>query len=242
MHYFWDAPRMDTIVDGKVVERGGSCIDQFSFYMIQSGLTVLTDILILLIPPAMMWNLQMKREKKIAVWAVLSLGWIVALVGITRMVLYYHRLQPDNIDRSYSVAYTISIMEANVAIMASCGPALKALFTRYLPQMFASRTATETQGNVRYWPGDYQPSGDRVRSVYSEQLRTWGSKSGRPRDMQYGMNILESIERDNDVESQEPIVRSASVKTDKSGFDFEITTKGSSCPESTAYSSDMRPA
>lgn len=241
MHYFWDSPNMDTIVDGKTIERGGNCINQFSFYMIQSGLAVLTDILILLIPPAMMWKLRMKTRRKVAVWAVLSLGWIVTVVGIIRIVLYYYRFQPDNIDRSYSVAYTISIMEANVAIMASCGPALKALFTRFVPQMFGTRTATETQGNVHYWPGNYEPSNDRVRSAYSQQIRSWNSKNGRPRDMQYGMDILESIERDNDVESQEPIVRSESVRTDKSGFDFDFNSKRVSHPESTAYPLHMRP-
>jgi hypothetical protein len=210
--------------------------------MIQSGLAVLTDILILLIPPAMMWNLRMRTRKKVAVWAVLSLGWIVTVVGITRIVLYYYRFQPDNIDRSYSVAYTISIMEANVAIMASCGPALKALFTRYVSQMFGSRNATETRGNVHYCPRDYEPSSNRVRSAYSQQMRSWNSKTGRTRDMQYGMEILESIERDNDVESQEPIVRSESVQTDKSGFDFGRSGKGISRPEMAAYSSSPRPA
>ena len=234
---------MDTTGDGgEVIIRGGSCIDQLTFYMVQSGLAVFTDILILLIPPAMMWNLRMRTRKKVAVWAILSLGWIVTVVGITRIVLYYHRFQPDNIDRSYSVVYTISIMEANVAIMASCGPALKALFTRYLPHMFGSRNATETQGNVHYWPGDFEPSSNRVRSAYSQQMRSRDSKTSRARDMQYGMEILESIERDNDVESEEPIVRSESVRTDKSGFDFGFASKGVSRPEMAAYSSNSRPA
>ena len=225
---------MDTIVDGEVVKRGGSCIDQLTFYLVQSGLAVLTDILILLIPPAMMWNLRMKRRKKVAVWAILSLGWIVTVVGIVRIVLYYYRFQPNNIDRSYSVAYTISIMEANVAIMASCGPALKALFTRYVPQMFGSCNATETQGNVHYWPRDYEPTSNRVRSAYSQQMRSWNSKTGRTRDLHYGLEILESIERDNDVESQEPIVGSDSVRTNKSGFDFGFTGKGVSRPDMAA--------
>jgi hypothetical protein len=38
--------------------------------------------------------------------------------------------------------------------------------------------------------------------------------------MQYGLEILESIERENDGESEEPIFRNESVATDKLGFEF----------------------
>jgi hypothetical protein len=44
----------------------------------------------------------------------MSLGWVVAVVGTVRIVLYYYRFQPDNIDRSYSLAYTISGAEVNM--------------------------------------------------------------------------------------------------------------------------------
>jgi hypothetical protein len=50
----------------------------------------------------------MQIRKKIAVWGILSLGWIVTIVGITRIILYWYRFQPNNIDRSHSVTFTIS--------------------------------------------------------------------------------------------------------------------------------------
>jgi hypothetical protein len=68
---------MDTYnKEGEIIQKGGKCIDQVKFTLISAGLSVLTDILIMLIPAAMIWNLQMPRRKKIAVWAVLSLGWV----------------------------------------------------------------------------------------------------------------------------------------------------------------------
>jgi hypothetical protein len=69
-----------------------------------------------MIPAAMVLGLKMKKPKKIAVWAVLSLGWVIAIIGAARIVLYYYRFRPSNIDRSYSVAYTISGAEVNMYV------------------------------------------------------------------------------------------------------------------------------
>lgn len=113
--YYWNHYKTDTSdAEGNVIEKAGACIDQVNFFLITAGLSVLTDILIMLIPAAMIWGLKMKKSKKIAVWAVMSLGWVVAIIGAVRIGLYYHRFQPDNIDRSYSVAYTISGAEVNM--------------------------------------------------------------------------------------------------------------------------------
>jgi hypothetical protein len=49
--------------------------------------------------------------------------------------------------------------------------------------------------------------------------------------MQYGLKILESIELENDGESEEPIFRTESVATDKSGFDFGLVKDEITRPE-----------
>lgn len=113
--YYWNHCVTDTYdADGNVVEKAGTCIQQLNFFLITAGLSVSTDILIMLIPAAMIWGLKMQKSKKIAVWAVMSLGWVVAIIGAARIVLYYYRFQPSDIDRSYSVAYTISGAEVNM--------------------------------------------------------------------------------------------------------------------------------
>lgn len=113
--YYWNHFETDTYdEEGNVVAAAGTCIHQIDFFLITAGLSVLTDILIMLIPAAMVWRLKMRKSRKIAVWAVMSLGWVVAIIGIVRIVLYYYRFQPDSIDRSYSVDYTISGAEVNM--------------------------------------------------------------------------------------------------------------------------------
>jgi hypothetical protein len=115
--YYWNHHKTDTYdAEGKVIETAGTCIQQVNFFLITAGLSVFTDVLILIIPAAMVWGLKMKKPKKIAVWAILSLGWVVAIIGAVRIVLYYYRFRPGNVDRSYSVAYTISGAEVNMYV------------------------------------------------------------------------------------------------------------------------------
>lgn len=113
--YYWNR-FVDNTYDseGNVIEKAGTCIHQVNFFLITAGLSVLTDILIMIIPAAMVWKLKMNRSKKIAVWTVTSLGWVVAIVGAVRIALYYYRFRPDNTDRSYSLSYTISSAEVNM--------------------------------------------------------------------------------------------------------------------------------
>lgn len=97
-----------------MIEKGGTCIQQVEFFPIAAGLSVWTEIILMSILMAVVLSLKMEKASKIAIGTVMSLGWIVVIIGLTRIVLYYYRFQPDNVDRSYSLSYTISGAEVNM--------------------------------------------------------------------------------------------------------------------------------
>lgn len=84
--YNWNKPYMD--IDARkaagadpvtgmlngVVVMGGKCFHQSDFYVATAGLGLLTDIMVMTIPVAMVWGLQMKLKKKIVVVGILTLG------------------------------------------------------------------------------------------------------------------------------------------------------------------------
>ncbi|EKG12282.1 hypothetical protein MPH_10587 [Macrophomina phaseolina MS6] len=156
LHYTYDYPAMDLraqeaagadeegMLDGKEI-KGGYCIDQVGFFLAAAGLAVLTDVLILIIPMIMVKDLQMRKRKKIAVWAILSIGWIVTAVSIARFGIYVHRFSPSNKDRSYGIGYTISGVEANLAIIAACAPAMNGLSRRVVPNFLSSARSYSKQ-------------------------------------------------------------------------------------------------
>lgn len=84
-HYVYDYPEMDLAaqieagadekgqVDGVTV-LGGKCFNQIKFFLISAGLAIMTDIITLLIPTAIVWDLKISRRKKVVASGVLSVG------------------------------------------------------------------------------------------------------------------------------------------------------------------------
>jgi hypothetical protein len=113
--YHWNQYKTDTYDDtGNVLVKTETCINVINFFLITAGLSVLTDILIMIIPAAMVWGLKMNRSKKIAVWAVMSLGWVVVIVGAVRIFLFVYQSRPGFVDPTYSLGFTISGAEVNM--------------------------------------------------------------------------------------------------------------------------------
>tara|TARA_R110002060_G_scaffold46160_2_gene57421 strand:- start:13 stop:594 length:582 start_codon:yes stop_codon:yes gene_type:complete len=62
-------------VDGVTIY-GGTCIDQIQFFLVSAGLAVLTDVIVVIIPTVIVWDLQMPLRKKIIAIGMLSVGFL----------------------------------------------------------------------------------------------------------------------------------------------------------------------
>jgi hypothetical protein len=153
---YWNHHKTDELVDGKMVNDGYTCIDQGSFSLSTAGISVLTDIAILLVPIAMMWNLRMPVRRQLALIFVLSLGWEVAVVGIIRIKSFVDFWYGHFPDPSWSLWHTLSGVENNVAIMVACGPAIKASIARFFPHFFGTSYAPRPTGNVYHTHGNHE--------------------------------------------------------------------------------------
>jgi hypothetical protein len=156
VHMYWDHHKTDKLVHGQTVNEGYACIDQASFSLSTAAIAVLTDIAILLVPIAMMWELRMPLRRKLAVVFVLSLGWVVAIIGIIRIKFFVDFWYGRFPDPSWSLWHTLSGVENNVAIMVSCGPALKAVIAQFFPRFFGTSTTSRPTGNLYHTRGDHE--------------------------------------------------------------------------------------
>ncbi|KAK2615819.1 hypothetical protein N8I77_002545 [Diaporthe amygdali] len=115
----------------------GTCIHVGDFFIGTAAATILTDILVMIIPIWLTWNLKMKLRKKLAVIFLLSMGLFVTGISVYRMyyliISYYGEPNPD---ATYGVAGTASSIEVNLAIASACGPFLKPLILHYFPSFF----------------------------------------------------------------------------------------------------------
>lgn len=119
--------------------RGGRCINQGWFYMTTAALTIVTDFLVLSLPFWVFLGLNMARGLKIAIMCVFLVGAVVPAVGTYRLVLLYQTFfEPPPPDPTYSISFTSSVIECNLAIVTASVPALRGLCRCWLPQLFSS--------------------------------------------------------------------------------------------------------
>lgn len=157
-----------------------SCFDEYAFSMATAAIAILTDVLILLIPIFMVWPLKLNRRKKIAVGSVLSLGWIVVIVACVRLKSFYDLWNNTDEDFTWSnsLGVVISIVEVNIAIILSCGPALNAILTRVAPRILGSKNATGRTNTFAYKDGYDMPS--RTPKRFDMPSLPNSRNSGRP--------------------------------------------------------------
>ncbi|KAL4801863.1 hypothetical protein BDV18DRAFT_148297 [Aspergillus unguis] len=153
LHYAYDAPAMDLAAQqetGDDSAKGGSCIHEVQFFLASASLSIVTDIWLLCIPSVIVRRLQMSRRKKMAVIAVLSMGAIVTLVAIARLVIYAYRFQPDR-DSTYNIGHTMSSIEVNVAIMTASATSFPVLFKRIAPRSWSTDQRPSSNNRTPDW-------------------------------------------------------------------------------------------
>lgn len=216
IHMYWDRFKTDRVVDGQVMY---SCFNAEAFSMSTASIAILTDILILIFPIVMVWPLRMNRRKKIAVAGVLSLGWSVVIIGIIRLKYFYDFFHVSASDPSYSVSVTVSTIEINVAIIASCGPAMNAIVNRFAPRFFGSRSSPPPTTSFAHDvpPEDYDLPSRTPRKFYVPSITSSRNTSRPYRAREDDGEGLDSIVDNDSLGSKRADIIRAMIDTDKGG-------------------------
>lgn len=136
------------------------CIHAPEFFVASTAITLLTDILVLLLPFYIVMGLKMPLKTKIAVIGVFFLGFLVTVVGVVRMIFIIRGffLHVVSNDPNYNIGFTTSALETNLAIITASAPAMKPLLKRWFPSLFNSTSHDAYQSG-------YGPSGVQRRSM-----------------------------------------------------------------------------
>ncbi|TLD03692.1 uncharacterized protein PgNI_11570 [Pyricularia grisea] len=120
----------------------GACNEQFEFYIAGAGIAIFTDVLVLALPFCIFLHLRISRHMKTAVLGVFLLGSVVTFVSIGRLwyfcTLYNMSMYPipRDADLTYPITFVVSNVEANLAIICACVPALRGLARSWWPRLF----------------------------------------------------------------------------------------------------------
>ncbi|KAL2784412.1 hypothetical protein BJX66DRAFT_348428 [Aspergillus keveii] len=105
--------------------------------------TLFTDVLVLILPTWIVYNLRMAQKQKLMLIGILSLGLVGIIAGVVRIVLldfYDRKLAAGKlVDYNYNVYFALSTIEIGLVIVAACAPSFKPLVAKILPKFFSSR-------------------------------------------------------------------------------------------------------
>lgn len=101
----------------------GRCINQVGTWISNAASTILTDLVILIMPIPQIWKLQLRRTEKVGLTLAFSLGFFVVFASAYRTsVLFTY----TNSDPTYSLAPTVgwTAIEMAAGIISACLPTL----------------------------------------------------------------------------------------------------------------------
>ncbi|RJE25273.1 integral membrane protein, partial [Aspergillus sclerotialis] len=130
----------------------GYCLSKAGLWFSNSGIHILTDIMIIIYPMPALKKLKLPTRQKIAVMALFSLGGFVLVTTILRLhslLIISESKDPthDNVG-----AATWSAIECNVAIICASLPGTRAFIAKTFPRLFPSYP-TYNQYNYNYRSG-----------------------------------------------------------------------------------------
>ncbi|ESZ91316.1 hypothetical protein SBOR_8291 [Sclerotinia borealis F-4128] len=131
------------------------CMNFANFVTGTAAVSVFTDMMALLMPTWIVYNLQIQRRQKMMLAAILSFGLITVIIGIIRIILLdaFDRHPPADI--TYSLLFCITTIEVGLSFVCACAPSLKPIIVRVIPKLFgeSSRSRSVKKSPDRYGNG-----------------------------------------------------------------------------------------
>ncbi|KAK0702370.1 hypothetical protein B0H67DRAFT_500441 [Lasiosphaeris hirsuta] len=118
----------------------GSCINLTAYWYANSGITIVTDVLLLALPFQPIHSSHMPSGQKVALVVVFAFGMFTTVASILRMQALDTTFDEDNIDASIW-----TIIEANLAVICACLPVCKLPLGLVFPAQFPAKTAIELE-------------------------------------------------------------------------------------------------
>jgi len=113
----------------------GTCGDRAAYVFGTIGVTIITDVLVSLIPAWVLYDLRMPLKNKVFVIGFLSLPLTVTAIGCYRLHKFVEvmALPTIYVEDPYNIRSVLSNVEANLGVIAACGPTIKWMLSRFIP-------------------------------------------------------------------------------------------------------------
>ncbi|KAI1306361.1 hypothetical protein F5Y03DRAFT_406064 [Xylaria venustula] len=138
------------------VKATAKCIDP-AFHVINSSITIFTDLLVLIIPFWIFLGLKLPLAARIAIIGAFITGLAVTVIGAVRLAnvykLFFVPADPNS-DPYYDIGLTLNVLEINLAIVSGSVPGLRPIFRKWFPRLFGGSSNKYDRNAYRYNKSD----------------------------------------------------------------------------------------
>ncbi|KAI9651292.1 hypothetical protein NHQ30_001330 [Ciborinia camelliae] len=120
------------------------CMNFANFVTGTAAVSVFTDVLALLMPAWIVYNLQIQPRQKFMLVAILSFGLITVIIGIIRIILLDSFDRHPPADLTYSLFFCITTVEVGLSFICACAPALKPIIVRVIPKILGESSRSRS--------------------------------------------------------------------------------------------------
>ncbi|KAE8168457.1 hypothetical protein BDV40DRAFT_283910 [Aspergillus tamarii] len=130
---------------------GGHCMHgQTKFFQAMGSIALVEDVTILLMPVPIVWRLKITLRQKIAVTIVFSLGGLVCIFSLMRLIEFRNFVVTDLASSSAKESIW-TVLELDVAIICGCLPLLKPLLAGFLGTVKSISKGQSNSGTKLYF-------------------------------------------------------------------------------------------
>ncbi|KAF2875851.1 hypothetical protein BDV95DRAFT_591276 [Massariosphaeria phaeospora] len=168
---------------------GGKCANQPAAFVAIGVLDLIVDVMVLMLPMPLLWNLKVSLPNKVALFAIFGVGVFTMVISILRIVAL---LAVDYVDITFTASYPTlwSFTEPAIGISVACAPLLRPLFRNgRLGRLFSQKmTGGSSSSRVSNFQRLNDPSytltslGPHTSVVGGDSRRTDGEDSQRYSD------------------------------------------------------------
>ncbi|KAI9375129.1 hypothetical protein BJX61DRAFT_531873 [Aspergillus egyptiacus] len=125
-----------------------SCLDQKAALIADSVISVVSDLVILLLPLPLTWSLNMPRNKKLRVIGMLSAGGLATAFSVYRVVLVLQDGSSPDITIFFMCVILSGNAEGGVALICACLPSLNIILAKVRDRSYKSSHYYHQQGST----------------------------------------------------------------------------------------------
>ncbi|KAK2692701.1 hypothetical protein QWA68_007371 [Fusarium oxysporum] len=143
--------------------RNARCLNQRKIFFSDLSLSIVTDLVILLIPIPLTWKLRMSIGKRIKIVLLLGAGGIATALTLFRVAKAVDFLNSDDITVDYTPISILTALEITIGFVCACLPSLNLLIEHHVRKRRRARNPN--------WPRD------RTRTSLFKRRFRWISSS-----------------------------------------------------------------